>query len=445
MASPENIREMNLSVTGCSARSGRLTWAHQDIIDYARRDPYVPSAVVDTPERPRLDDCLAAIRTVVRRHESLRTLFVREGDSPVRQEIQGKVDIPVILVDHTSSSGGGRDSLLSALSRKVMDSSTEILFCLGFLVDNDNVACVVVSAHHLILDGWGFQNLVTELLGEIRSPGEGPSPQEVFQQLDQVEWESSGAGERGKEAAIAHHREDALLLASRRSSWGKPASPKESVHSGGISLGLSSVQLEDVAKRLSVGTPSLLLAACARTISASLDLGAFLVRVHCANRFNQKRMRSVTRLKTTTTMPFTEPGGTLRQVAAETQELSLVAHHYAQFPPEKYVRVLDDVLPDWRVGAPLIVDFNDRRVIFDPAVNTSPGVGVDLTPFPDHPVVTSEPVRRTSEPFLGLKIDPCLRTGGAAVKLETNLLSRQKMEDYLSGIRDQLDQEFRSR
>ncbi|WP_307628960.1 hypothetical protein [Streptomyces turgidiscabies] len=107
--------------------------------------------------------------------------------------------------------------------------------------------------------------------------------------------------------------------------------------------------------------------------------------------------------------------------------------------------MLDDVLPDWRVGAPLIVDFNDRRVIFGSAGNTSPGAGVDLAPFPDHPVVTSEPVRRISEPFLGLIIDPCLRTDGAAIKLETNLLSRQKMEDFLSGIREQLDQEFRSR
>ncbi|MDQ0935383.1 condensation domain-containing protein [Streptomyces turgidiscabies] len=274
MTSPENIRELNLSVTGCSSRSGRLTWAHQDIIDYARRDPYVPSAVVDTPEHPRLDECLEAIRTVVRRHESLRT-FVREGDSPVRQEIQDKVDIPVVLVDRTSSGDGGRDILLTALSRKAANSSTDLLFYMGFLVDKDNVTCVVVSAHHLILDGWGFQNLVADLLEEIRAPGEGLSPQQVFQQLDQVEWESSGAGERGKDAAIAHHREDALLLARRRSSWGKPASLKESVHGGGISLGLSSAQVEEVAKRLSVGTPSLLLAACARTISASLDLGTF--------------------------------------------------------------------------------------------------------------------------------------------------------------------------
>jgi len=443
MASPEGVRNLNISVTGCGARSGRLTWAQQDIIEYVRRDPFL-QAVVATPHRPHLDDCLQAIRAVVKRHESLRTLFAEEDGSPVRQDVQDEVDVPVFLVSHPLPNDGDGDSLLSVLPRTVMDTSIEVAYRIGIQADGDSVKRIAVIASHLIVDGWGFENLLDELVRETRAPDGGRAALPGgFQQLDQVEWESGGPGERRREAAIVHHQADALLLESVRSSWGKAALPDESVYLGGISLGLSSEQLEAVARGFSVGVPSLLLASYTMAVSAALDLDAFLVRLHCANRFNPARMRSVTRLKSTTTMPCTEPMRTWQEVAAETRELSLMAYQHAQFPPEEHVQVLDDVLPSWRDGAPLIVEFNDRRAIFDPAADTSPGAGVDLTPFPDHPVVSLEPIRRAAQPFMGLAIDPCLRTGGAALKLETNLLSPEMIEDFLSGIRERFARELR--
>ncbi|MET7575521.1 condensation domain-containing protein [Streptomyces sp. NPDC005492] len=434
---------MNVSVAGCTARSGILTWAQQDIIDYVRRDPYL-QAIVDTPHRPRLDDFLEAIRTVVRRHESLRTLFVEENGVPARQDVQDDVNVPVLVMSAPASDGDG-EVLVSALRHRPINTAKELSYRIGLLLDDGTVRRVAVVVSHLMVDGWGFENLLTELLKETRAVGHGqPTPREVFQQLDQVEWESGKSGERRKDLALAHHRSDALLLETLRPSWGKPARPVESVHLGGMSLGLGSAQLEATARRLSVGVPSLLLAAYTTAVSAALDIGAFLVMLHCANRFSPSRMRSVSRLKTTTTMPVTEADGTLHEVAAATRELSLMAYQHSQYPPGEHAQMMDEVLPGRQEGAPLIVEFNDRRAIFDPAVGTSPGAGVDLTPFPDDPVVSPKPIRRASQPVLCLAIDPCLRTGGAALKVETNLLSRDMIGDFLSGIRDHLDREFRT-
>ncbi|MER5214829.1 condensation domain-containing protein [Streptomyces sp. NPDC002838] len=391
-----------------------------------------------------MDDCLQAIRTVVKRHESLRTLFAEEDGSPVRQDVQERVNVPVFLVSHPLPNDDDGNSLLSVLPRTVMDTSTEVAYRIGVQADGDSVKRLAVIASHLIVDGWGFENLLDELVRETRAPGgQRAALPRVFQQLDQVEWESGRPGERRREAAIAHHRADALLLESVSLARGKPALPDESVHLGGISLGLSSQQLEAVARRFSVGVPALLLASYTKAVSAALGVETFLVRLHCANRFSPARMRSVTRLKSTTTMPCTEPTRTWQKVAAETRELSLMAYQHAQFPPEEHIQVLDDLLPDWREGAPLIVEFNDRRAIFDPAAGTSPGAGVDLTPFPDRPVVSREPIRRAARPFMGLAIDPCLRTGGAALKLETNLLSPDMIEDFLSGVRERFARESR--
>ncbi|MFE7764294.1 hypothetical protein [Streptomyces sp. NPDC057438] len=387
-----------------------------------------------------LEACTEAVRRVVRRHESLRTLYVMDHGMPPSQNVQADVVIHA-LVDTApgpqAPSGGNR--LLAMLTRSSIDTRTEPPIRVGFSADAEGVRQVVVVVSRMAVDGWGYENLLRELLREARHPNEEKADTaQVFQQLDQFTWEQSTHGKRREEAAIAYRAATVGQVTGARPQQKKAMFTDGSVRHGGVSLGLEAqAALSSLSKRYSVSTSTLLLAAFALESSKALDLNDFLIMLHSANRFDPLRMRSVTRLKSTTLLPCrNEPSRrSFEQLAAEMRDFSMTAYWNSQLSPEIHVSLMDSRAAGWRTGNPLIMQFNDRRVLSEMPEEDSSSPPSDIPVFPDTPAVAPEAVRHSEDATLDLAVDPCVRTGGVALQLETNLLSEQGVTDLLSGIR----------
>ncbi|NUS62644.1 MAG: amino acid adenylation domain-containing protein, partial [Saccharothrix sp.] len=120
------------------------------------------------------DRLAGAVRGLVRRHESLRTTFDQVDGRPV-QVVHDDVDVDLVAVD----------DLRAELDRP-FDLRTGPLFRAALLAESDDVHVLLLTSHHIVVDGWSL-GLLTEELGALYR-GETPAPP-TLQYADYAVWQ----------------------------------------------------------------------------------------------------------------------------------------------------------------------------------------------------------------------------------------------------------------
>ncbi|MCC7105705.1 MAG: non-ribosomal peptide synthetase, partial [Chloroflexi bacterium] len=134
----------------------------------------------------------AAVRALVARHGSLRACFRQEGLSAPVQVVVGKVDLPWRSVDLSSVPEAERSAPLRALlaqeraERFDLSRAPLLRFALVRLAAERSV--LVLTSHHILLDGWSMPVLVEDLLRLYRSRGDGSSLPRVTPYRDYLVW-----------------------------------------------------------------------------------------------------------------------------------------------------------------------------------------------------------------------------------------------------------------
>ena len=143
-------------------------------------------------------DCLAleqSLNEVVRRHESLRTVFVSNGGEP-RQIIEPARPLRLPIIDLREIPEGMREAealrVAQESARRAFDLSSGPLldFMMVRLDDEDHI--VQMTAHHITADGWSLGILAREVgvLYEAFSKGEpSPLPDLAVQYPDFAVWQ----------------------------------------------------------------------------------------------------------------------------------------------------------------------------------------------------------------------------------------------------------------
>ncbi|BAY23229.1 amino acid adenylation [Calothrix sp. NIES-2100] len=104
-----------------------------------------------------------AVQQVVQRHEALRTTISSQGDF---QEILPslKIDVPVIDFSNVKDSQLQVNQWLQNHSRESFDLSNGPLFRVRILKLAEHLHLLVVSAHHIITDGWSISVILQEMM-----------------------------------------------------------------------------------------------------------------------------------------------------------------------------------------------------------------------------------------------------------------------------------------
>ncbi|WP_414753971.1 amino acid adenylation domain-containing protein [Anabaena sp. CCY 9910] len=104
-----------------------------------------------------------AVQQVVQRHEALRTTISSQGDF---QEILPslKIDVPVIDFSNVKDSQLQVNQWLQNHSRESFDLSNGPLFRVRILKLAEQLHLLVVSAHHIITDGWSISVILQEMM-----------------------------------------------------------------------------------------------------------------------------------------------------------------------------------------------------------------------------------------------------------------------------------------
>ncbi|RAJ43052.1 condensation domain-containing protein [Kitasatospora sp. SolWspMP-SS2h] len=175
------------------AGTGPLIWgqiAIWDVIGWLPPDDASLNALVEwpVPDGRSVDDVLTALRTLVERHDSLRTL-VSEGPDGPRQRVlgTGSFDIGV----HDLGSGPVADAVAElgpALHDVPFDYGTDLPLRVVLLTRGDEPLLLLLSVSHMAVDGWSFTIVQSDferlIAGEtLDPPGQQP--------LERAEYEAS--------------------------------------------------------------------------------------------------------------------------------------------------------------------------------------------------------------------------------------------------------------
>jgi amino acid adenylation domain-containing protein len=113
-----------------------------------------------------VDALSQAITAVVRRHESLRTVFGSADGAPF-QIITAARKVPLTLIDLAQQPPAVREAeaarLAAATSRQVFDLSRDLLVRATLLRMNADDHVLVMTTHHITADGWSLAILFREL------------------------------------------------------------------------------------------------------------------------------------------------------------------------------------------------------------------------------------------------------------------------------------------
>nr|WP_234834970.1 non-ribosomal peptide synthetase [Mycolicibacterium stellerae] len=141
----------------------------------------------------------AALADVVRRHESLRTVFCAVDGVPAQEVISAeRVDFGWQIVDATGWQEDRLELAIDAAARHTFDLTKDIPLRARLFRVSDDEHLLVVVVHHIAADGWSVDPLVRDL-GEAyasRCKGQPPGWTEMpLQYLDYTLWQRAQLGD----------------------------------------------------------------------------------------------------------------------------------------------------------------------------------------------------------------------------------------------------------
>lgn len=359
-----------VEIDGESTGSAPLTWGQRNMRRAIGQNPpghFNLSRVITTPKRAALDpgQAAAVVGALLRRHESLRTVYPES----THQLVRGAARIEVARVAAGGEPDRAAERLRGRLAGPAFDDASELPVRAGVVTDGDRVLRVVLVVSHLAADGTAVDILERELRllalrGTVGAPA-GLQPRELA-----AREQDSGAGQT--EAAVAHW--EGLFRRMPPSMFdnaGPPYDPLcQRVRLTSRAL-LPAVQL--VAGRHRVSTAAVLLAATAATVAHRTGNRTVTISTLVNNRFQAGHQSMVTTLAQQGLFGLDITGPTqLSTLIGPAWQAAMRAYRRAYYDPERLWSSLDQVTVDRGRRIDPFCCFNDLR--------TTPDLGTGADP-----------------------------------------------------------------
>ncbi|WP_253866823.1 non-ribosomal peptide synthetase, partial [Mycobacterium asiaticum] len=141
----------------------------------------------------------AAVKDVVGRHESLRTVFSAVDGVPRQVVIpQARADLGWRVIDATGSSAENLKAAIEETARGCFDLATEIPFRANLFKVSEEEHVLVVVVHHIAGDGWSIGVLASDVIVAFTSRCAGQPPDWTdlpVQYIDYTLWQRENLGD----------------------------------------------------------------------------------------------------------------------------------------------------------------------------------------------------------------------------------------------------------
>lgn len=187
-----------IAFTAGADRSGPFTWGQTAIWDVLRWLPpgdtsLNQSEVLPVPAGRTADQVAAALRELIERHDSLRSLY-REESGTLTQHVRGAGEVEFEL----RPPGTDPDAVRESLAGRHFDAGNDLPIRAALAGP-----AVVIAVNHMAVDGGSFRIVVADL-ATLLAQGPGSLPPRGQQPLERAGYESSPDGQRRAQRTLQH-------------------------------------------------------------------------------------------------------------------------------------------------------------------------------------------------------------------------------------------------
>ncbi|WP_055588178.1 condensation domain-containing protein [Streptacidiphilus griseoplanus] len=329
----------------------------------------VPLAAPGVP----LDECLGALRRLVEANQTLRTRFTERSAGP-RQTVAAEGAHLVELYQLGEGGGGTAAAVEAVADRRARKLAAEpfrhshewpvrfALVCRG-----RRVLAIVMVCSHVALDGWAVERL-TDSLRRLLSGGTAAAG-DLWQPLDQAEYEKSEQGRRQDARAMRHWRARLAGVpdTAPRPPDGVRADP--SVQQWRLtSTALAAASLE-LAERTRTSSSTVLLTLAAAALCAVRAQPTVAMLLITGNRLTERQQQLMTSTVQDGLLVFDWADVSLEDAVREVYRRSTSGYMRAQYDPDSLVALTDELDRSRRHPLDLTGYFNDARLGLDWRIN----------------------------------------------------------------------------
>lgn len=154
-----------------------------------------------------------SLQTMVQRHESFRTTFHQEGDTPV-QKLHATLKLPLHVLDLSSMGESEKREKAIEISRKELRRPFQLdelpLIRSSIIRLDQEEHLWIVAIHHIVFDGWSV-GLFLEEIGQLYQSAiqkrEFKLPEFNIQSIDYAEWEKKQLNEEQMQGQLTYWKD----------------------------------------------------------------------------------------------------------------------------------------------------------------------------------------------------------------------------------------------
>ncbi|WP_308222464.1 condensation domain-containing protein [Kitasatospora sp. A2-31] len=393
----ENDRRITVRFGGASSGSGPLTLGQDNMVRCIRRDrpeQINKESVWPVPEGTTLPAALDALRALVERHDSLRTVFPpgpAPDGFPERQEVRAEGEFTVTVLDADGLGDTGLDLLADRSGRADVavpfELASGIRLRFTLLADADLVRRLVVTVCHAGADGAATTLLLQDWIA--LAAGRELPPVTARTPLEVAALEHSDQGRR-RTAASLRHWEKALATAPQAVfADSRITGPPEGLATVVLRSRAAAADLAAAAQRTGASPSVVLLAAFSALVAQRAGRSELVFAALSANRQRAVMADHVGTLAQDALLVLDTGTADLDQLIGRTKAASLAGYWHSTLDSAKVWQLIEDVahLRGARFTRHVVV--NDLSLTIPELMSDArpaPVADPELTWLPDQPL-----------------------------------------------------------
>jgi hypothetical protein len=340
-----------------------LTWGQRDVWDLMRRTGRTMNigGTVRAADGETVERTAELLRYMMGRHQALRTrLRAVEGGAPL-QVVHERGEIALEIVDVPG--GADPDEVAEAVRVRyqttMFDPFHEWPVRMAVIRSRAAVTHVVVMYYHVIVDGFGIDAVVRDLvhMGRPDSPAEGVQPLQLARQ------QREPAAVRQSEKSLRYWERQLKRIPARPAVTSvAPADPAQPRHWEVVCVSPAmALAVRAIAARTGVASGPILLAAYAVALARLTDADAAAVQVVVSNRFRPGFAEAVGSLRQFGVCVIDVTDGTFDEVVARAWSAAIGAYKHGYYDTVAHQELVARIGRDLADDLDLSCYLNDRR------------------------------------------------------------------------------------
>jgi hypothetical protein len=353
---------------GDGSGAEELTWGQRDVWDLMRRTGRTMNigGTVRAVEGETVERVAALLRFVVSRHQALRTRLRQVDGGPPRQVVFGSGEIPLEIVDVGALEDPDvvAEALRVRYQTTMFDPVNEWPVRMAVVRSAKTITHVVVMYYHVVVDGFGIDAVVRDLVHLNPGTGEATAPAEGTQPLELARLQRTPAALRQSEKSLRYW-ERQLLRIPPRTAAGLPDAANHGEPRFWEIVCVSpamALAVRRIAARTRVASGPILLAAYAVALTRVTGAGTAVVQVVVSNRFRPGFAEAVGSLRQFGLCVIDVGGGTFDDVVSRAWNATIGAYKHGYYDTAAHQELIARLGRDPADDADLSCYLNDRRM-----------------------------------------------------------------------------------